>query len=65
MNSQLHPLIRHLKSPLPMVVWVTEVVNLCICHHFPHWVSLLVLGGSKWEQMRPPGQTKNVGWGLV
>jgi hypothetical protein len=61
----LYPLIPPLKSPLTMVVWVTEVVDLCIFHHLLHWVPFLVLGGSKWEQIRPPGQTKNVGWGLV
>jgi hypothetical protein len=64
-DSELHPLIPHLKSHLPMVVWVTEVVELCICHHILHWVPILVMGGSKWEQMRLLGQTKNVGWGLV
>jgi hypothetical protein len=26
-DSQLHPLIPHLKSLLPMVVWATEVVD--------------------------------------
>jgi hypothetical protein len=64
-DSQLRPLIHHLKIPLPMVVWVTEVVDFCRCHHLPHWVPVLVMGGSKWEQIGPPGQTKNVGWGLV
>jgi hypothetical protein len=52
-------------SSLPMVVWATEVVDLFRYHHIPHWVPFLVLGGSKWEQMRLPGQTKHVGWGLV
>jgi hypothetical protein len=64
-KSQLYPLITHLKSPLPMVVWVIEVVDFFRFHHRIHWVPILVLGGSKWEQMRPPGQTKNVGGGLV
>jgi hypothetical protein len=65
-DSQLYLLIPPLKSPLPMVVWVKEAVYLCRCHHLLHWVPILVfLGGSKWEQMRPPGQTKNVGWVLV
>jgi hypothetical protein len=52
-------------SPLPMVVWVTEVVDLWRYHRPHHRVPFFTLGGSKWEKMRPPGQTTNVGWGLV
>jgi hypothetical protein len=49
-----------------MVVWVTEVVHLYKYHHLHHWVPILdFMGGSKWEQMRPLRQTKNVGWVLV
>jgi hypothetical protein len=53
-DNQIHPLIRHLMSPLPMVVWVTEVVDLWRYHHIRHWVPFLIIGGSKWEQMRLP-----------
>jgi hypothetical protein len=53
-DSQLHPLIHHLMGPFPMVVRVTEVMDLCRYHYLPHWLQFLVLGGSKWEQMRLP-----------
>jgi hypothetical protein len=54
-DAQLHLLIPHLKNLLPMVIWVTEVVYLYNKHLIFHCVSILdFLGGSKWEQMRPP-----------
>jgi hypothetical protein len=65
-DGQLHPLMPHLKNPLPMVVWVTGVVYLYKYHHLFHWLPILdFTGGSKWEQMHPPRQTKNVDWVLV
>jgi hypothetical protein len=65
-GDQLHLLISPVKNLLPVVAWVTEVVNLYNEHLLSHCVSILaLLGGSKWEQMRPPRQTRNVGWVLV
>jgi hypothetical protein len=44
--SQLHPLITPLKRPVPMVIWVKEVVYLYRYHHILHWVPILdFLGG--------------------
>jgi hypothetical protein len=49
-DGQLHPLIPHLKNPLLVVVWVTEVVYLYKYYHILHCVPILdFLGGSKWE----------------
>jgi hypothetical protein len=53
-GSQLQPPICQVMSHLPMLIWVIEVADLRRYHCLPRWVTFLVMGGSKWDQMRLP-----------